>query len=98
MEIPLLTDIVIIFGLAVGVLLLFHFLRLPSVVGFLLTGILAGPYGFGLISAVHEVEVLAEIGVILLLFTIGIEFSFKSHKGGNIDKQFRTGEDLSIGG
>jgi CPA2 family monovalent cation:H+ antiporter-2 len=47
-------------------------------VGFLLTGVLAGPYGLGLIKAVHEVEVLAEIGVILLLFTIGMEFSLRA--------------------
>jgi CPA2 family monovalent cation:H+ antiporter-2 len=44
-------------------------------VGFLLTGILTGPYGLGLIKAVHEVEILAEVGVVLLLFTIGIQFS-----------------------
>jgi CPA2 family monovalent cation:H+ antiporter-2 len=94
MEIPLLTDIVIIFGLAVGVLLLFHFLRLPSVVGFLLTGILAGPYGFKMVGAVHEVEVLAEIGVILLLFTIGIEFSFK--KLIEIKKQVVFGGALQV--
>ncbi len=95
MEIPLLTDIVIIFGLAVAVLLLFHFLRLPAVVGLLLTGILAGPHGFGLIGAVHEVEVLAEIGVILLLFTIGIEFSFK--KLIEIKKQVVVGGSLQVG-
>ena len=95
MEIPLLTDIVIIFGLAVAVLLLFHFLRLPAVVGLLLTGILAGPYGFGLIGAIHEVEMLAEIGVILLLFTIGIEFSFK--KLIEIKKQVIVGGALQVG-
>ena len=95
MEIPLLTDIVIIFGLAVAVLLLFHFLRLPAVVGLLMTGILAGPYGFGLIGAIHEVEVLAEIGVILLLFTIGIEFSFK--KLIEIKKQVLVGGTLQVG-
>jgi CPA2 family monovalent cation:H+ antiporter-2 len=95
MEIPLLTDIVIIFGLAVAVLLLFHFLRLPAVVGLLLTGILAGPYGFGLIGAIHEVEMLAEIGVILLLFTIGIEFSFK--KLIEIKKQVIIGGTLQVG-
>ncbi|HDO30449.1 MAG TPA: potassium transporter KefB, partial [Desulfobacteraceae bacterium] len=95
MEIPLLTDIVIIFGLAVAVLLFFHFLRLPSVVGLLLTGILAGPHGFGLVGAVHEVEVLAEIGVILLLFTIGIEFSFK--KLIEIKKQVVVGGSLQVG-
>ena len=77
MEIVLLNDIVIIFGLAIAVLLICHQLRVPAVVGFLLTGIFVGPYGFGLVEAVHEVELLAEIGIVLLLFTIGIEFSFE---------------------
>jgi monovalent cation:H+ antiporter-2, CPA2 family len=78
MQIPLLSDIVIIFGLAILVLYLCHQLRIPAIVGFLLTGVLAGPHGLGLISAVHEVESLAEIGVVLLLFTIGLEFSMKN--------------------
>jgi CPA2 family monovalent cation:H+ antiporter-2 len=77
MEIPLLNDIVVIFGLAIAVLFICHRLRVPAVVGFLLTGIFVGPYGFGLVKAVHEVEILAEIGIVLLLFTIGIEFSLK---------------------
>jgi len=77
MEIPLLNDIVIIFGLAIAVLFICHRLRVPAVVGYLLTGIFVGPYGFGLVKAVHEVEILAEIGIVLLLFTIGIEFSLK---------------------
>ncbi len=77
MEIPLLYDICIIFGLSIGVLLICHRLGVPSIVGFLLTGLIAGPHGLELIKAVHEVEILAEIGVILLLFTIGIEFSLK---------------------
>ena len=77
MEILLLNDVVIIFGLSIAILLLCHRLRVPAIVGFLLTGILAGPYGLGLVKAVHEVEILAEVGVVLLLFTIGIEFSLK---------------------
>ncbi len=77
MEIPLLNDIVIIFGLAIAVLFICHQFRIPAVVGYLLTGIFVGPYGFGLVKGVHEVEVLAEIGIVLLLFTIGIEFSLK---------------------
>jgi len=77
MEIPLLNDIVIIFGLSIAILFICHRLRVPAIVGFLLTGILAGPYGLGLVKAVHEVEILAEVGVVLLLFTIGIEFSLK---------------------
>ena len=77
MEIPLLNDIVVIFGLAIAVLFICYRLRVPTVVGFLLTGILVGPYGFGLVKAVHEVEIFAEIGIVLLLFTIGIEFSLE---------------------
>ncbi len=78
MEIPLLNDIIIIFGLSIAIIFICHRLRVPAIVGFLLTGILAGPYGLGLVKAVHEVELLAEVGVVLLLFTIGIEFSLKS--------------------
>lgn len=78
MEIPLLKDILILFGLAIVILLICHRLHVPTIVGFLLTGILAGPHGLGIISAVREVETLAEIGVVLLLFAIGIEFSLRS--------------------
>ncbi|MEA3384980.1 MAG: cation:proton antiporter, partial [Thermodesulfobacteriota bacterium] len=67
MEIPLLNDIVIIFGLSVAVLFVCHRLKVPHIVGFLITGIIAGPYGLGLIRAVHDVEILAEVGVVLLL-------------------------------
>lgn len=75
MEIPLLTDILIVFSLSILVILFCTIIRIPVIVGFLLTGILVGPNGFGVIRAVHEVEMLSEIGVILLLFTIGVEYS-----------------------
>ncbi len=76
MEIPLIFDLLIVYVLAIGVIFFCHRLGIPPIVGFILTGVLAGPQVLGLIKAVHEVEILAEIGVILLLFAIGIEFSF----------------------
>lgn len=76
MEIALIRDFVSIFSLAIAVLFFCHRVRVPTTVGFILTGVLAGPYALGLVQSVHEVEILAEIGVILLLFTIGVEFSF----------------------
>lgn len=76
MEIPLLFDLLIVYVLAIGVIFVCHRLGIPPIVGFILTGILAGPQVLGVIKAAHEVEILAEIGVILLLFAIGIEFSF----------------------
>lgn len=77
MQIPLLKDIVIIIGLAIAVLFICHRFRVPSMVGLLLTGLFVGPYGLGLINEFHEVEIFAEVGVVLLLFTIGIEFSLE---------------------
>lgn len=77
MEFEFLNDVIIIFALSIVILLIFHRLKLPIIIGFLITGMFTGPFGFGLVSSVHQVEVLAEIGILLLLFTIGIEFSFK---------------------
>ncbi|AKD04783.1 monovalent cation:proton antiporter-2 (CPA2) family protein [Pontibacter korlensis] len=77
MEIPLLSDIVIILGLAVVVILLFQRFKLPTILGFLATGVIAGPHGLSLIHSSHDIEILAEIGVILLLFIIGMEFSLR---------------------
>ncbi len=57
------------------VVFLLHKLKVPSLVGFLLAGVIIGPFGTGIIKDTHAVEILAEIGVILLLFTIGIELS-----------------------
>ena len=52
--------------------------RLPSIVSFLVIGILAGPFGFGLITDQSLIGSIGEIGIVLLLFTIGLEFSFQS--------------------
>jgi CPA2 family monovalent cation:H+ antiporter-2 len=75
MHIPLLADIITILGVSIATFLVCSRLRVPAIVGFLLAGVLTGPDGLGLVKAVHEVEVLAEIGIVLLLFTIGLEFS-----------------------
>ncbi|BDZ69601.1 cation:proton antiporter [Methanobacterium petrolearium] len=77
MEIPLLKNVVIIIGLAVLVLLIFRKIRIPAILAFFVTGLLAGPHGLGLISSPDEVSLLADLGVIFLLFTIGIEFSLE---------------------
>jgi len=76
-ELNVLRDLLVLFGLGVAVVVLFHRAKIPPIVGFLITGVLCGPYGFGLIRGVHQVEALAEIGVVLLLFTVGIEFSIQ---------------------
>ncbi|MGC4063212.1 MAG: cation:proton antiporter [Polyangiaceae bacterium] len=74
-QVPLLSELAIIAAIAVAVTVLLHRFKLPTVAGLLAAGALMGPYGFGLIHRVHSIETLAEIGVVLLLFTIGLEFS-----------------------
>lgn len=69
-------ELVIIFAASLFIIFLFRKIKLPSIAGFLVAGIIIGPYGFNLISE-ENIEVMAELGVILLLFTIGIEISFK---------------------
>src|ERR687894_2097370 len=74
---PLLQDLLVLLLASVPIAFIFHRLRLPTIVGFMITGVVIGPYGFGLIRDVHAIEALAEIGVVLLLFTIGLEFSLR---------------------
>lgn len=76
-EYPIIRDVVIILLVSVPVVYTLNRLRIPSVVGFLLAGILIGPFGFKLITDLENIEILAEIGVILLLFAIGLEISLQ---------------------
>ncbi|MDX1666773.1 MAG: cation:proton antiporter, partial [Saprospiraceae bacterium] len=73
----LLLELTVVFAIAAFVLFLSAKLKVPTIVGLLLSGFVAGPYGLGLVNATEEVEVMAEIGILLLLFTIGMEFSLK---------------------
>lgn len=75
MELVILKDIVIIFAFATAVNYLFTKIRIPTIIGYLLTGIVAGPSMLGIIHSPHEIEFMAEIGILLLMFTIGLEFS-----------------------
>ncbi len=86
----ILRDLVVIFAAALAAVLLLTRLRLPTIAGFIVAGALLGPGGLGAVRDVQQVERLAEIGVALLLFTIGLEFS--------LDELRRLGRILSIGG
>ena len=77
MELAILKDLVIIFALSTGVNYLFTKIKVPTVIGYMFTGIVCGPHLLSLIGSTHEIEIMAEIGVVLLMFTIGMEFSLK---------------------
>jgi CPA2 family monovalent cation:H+ antiporter-2 len=80
MGLEFLKTLVIIFGVSAFVVFFLQKLKAPSIVGFLIAGAALGPHGFGFVEEVREVELLAEVGVILLLFTIGLEISLKNLK------------------
>ncbi len=89
-EITILRELIIILAASLPITYLFHRAKLPALVGFLITGVLIGPYGAAIITETRVVERLADIGVVLLLFTVGLEFS--------ITDIIRSGRQLLIGG
>jgi CPA2 family monovalent cation:H+ antiporter-2 len=94
-HIPLLDELAIVAALGVGVAVLLARLRLPTVAGLLAAGALLGPYGLGLATSVKAIEVLAEVGVVLLLFSIGLEFSLARLR--DIFRQVALGGVLQVG-
>lgn len=70
-------DLVVILLVSIPIVFLFKKINLPSIVGFLITGMIIGPHGLKLISEINEINIMAEVGVILLLFTIGLEVSLE---------------------
>lgn len=70
-------DIVIVLGGAAVLGIVCERLRLGSVIGYLLAGVIVGPSVLGFVRSGEVIDMIAEIGVSLLLFTIGLEFSWK---------------------
>lgn len=86
----ILRELILLLAVSLPITFLFHKMRLPALVGFLITGIILGPNGAALVVDTPVVEQLAEIGVVLLLFTIGLEFS--------IEDIMRSARQLFVGG
>lgn len=76
-----LVDVLQLLAAAIVCVPLFQRLGLGSVLGYLVAGILVGPSGFGLIVGVDVLKSLAELGVVFLLFTIGLELTFEKLSG-----------------
>jgi len=89
-SLPFLNEIVALFVVSVIIAYLCYRLRLVPIAGFLLAGVVIGPNGLGLVRDLELVDMLAEIGVILLLFTIGLEFS--------LEKLSRISRAIFVGG
>jgi CPA2 family monovalent cation:H+ antiporter-2 len=70
-----LQPVLILLAAAVLVVVVFRTLRLPPLLGYLIVGVAIGPHALGWITTTDEVRSLAEIGVVFLMFSIGLEFS-----------------------
>ncbi|HET6519918.1 MAG TPA: monovalent cation:proton antiporter-2 (CPA2) family protein [Geminicoccaceae bacterium] len=70
-------DVLVFLSAAVAVVSAFHWLRISPVLGYLAAGMLIGPHGLGLIEDTEEGHALADLGVVFLLFTIGLELSLE---------------------
>ncbi len=93
--IPLLDELAIIAAIATVLSVVLARLRLPTVAGLLLAGAVLGPHAFGAVHSVEAIEILAELGVVLLLFTIGLEFSLARLR--HIFAQVALGGILQLG-
>ncbi|MCZ6525565.1 MAG: cation:proton antiporter, partial [Gammaproteobacteria bacterium] len=94
-ELTYLRDLLVILGFAVIIVTLFHRFKLPAIAGFILSGVIVGPQGLALIDDVEKVELLAEVGVALLLFAIGLELSLEKLK--RIWKMVVIGGSVQVG-
>ncbi len=68
-------EILILLTAAVAAVILFRRLRVPSSLGYLLVGAIVGPHAFGLVTDSEQTRILAEFGIVFLLFSIGLNFS-----------------------
>lgn len=76
-HLPILHDLILVYALGALVVYVFHRIGQSALVGFLVTGLLVGPNFLGLVSDPNVVYDLAELGVMLLLFSVGLEFSLQ---------------------
>jgi CPA2 family monovalent cation:H+ antiporter-2 len=74
-EHTILADLIVTYAIALALVIALARVRVPGIVAFMLAGIVAGPHGLGVISTIEEVEMLAELGIVFLLFTVGLDFS-----------------------
>jgi monovalent cation:H+ antiporter-2, CPA2 family len=86
----LLANVNLLLGFAVLILTIFYRFQIPPVLGFLVTGVLIGQYALGILSGGENVRLNADLGVIFLLFTIGVDLSLK--------ELWKMKKDLLLGG
>ena len=94
MSLLILEELIILLAVSILIISISQKIRLHPVIGFLLTGILIGPGGLSLVRDTETIDVLAEIGVVMLLFMVGLEFTLERLK--RIQRNFWLGGGLQV--
>ena len=78
-ELTFLRDLAVVMAISAATTVLFHLLRQPVVLGYIVAGVIIGPHTppFSYVTDLHSIHTLAELGVLLLLFSIGLEFDLR---------------------
>ena len=92
----LLPELVLTYALALVFILSLARIRVPPIVAFIIAGAVAGPTGIGIVKTQEDVNLLADLGIVLLLFTVGLEFSLNEIQ--RIWKAVVFGGSMQIGG
>ena len=71
-------------------------IKFPTIIGFILIGMIAGPYGLGIVEDIELINLLAELGVVILLFVVGLEFSLQKLRRAGIKAIIVGLSELSI--
>ena len=90
-----LAELVLTYAIALVFILVLSRIRIPPIVSFIVAGAVAGPAGIGIVKTQDDVEMLAEMGIVLLLFTVGLEFSLTEIR--RIWRKVLIGGTLQIG-
>ena len=75
-----LTEIALVALAAMGCGIVMERLRQPAIVGYILAGVILGPSALALITDRDQIDVLAEMGVLLLLYVVGMELSLRAFR------------------
>ena len=90
-EVGYLLEVIVILLAAVVSVVVFQRLKLGSVLGYLVAGTVIGPTGLALVSDSETTRALAELGVVFLLFTVGLELTFEDRKSVGLGKRVDIG-------
>lgn len=89
-------ELVVVYTIALAIIIAAGRLGVPPIIALIAAGVLSGPSGFGVIRTAEDVDQLAEIGIVLLLFTVGLEFPMRELR--RIWRPVLLGGALQVGG